>query len=405
MSRGLHPLVACAAGAIATLAASSAGASAPLCSALPLNSPRVVIENGDTQEPMLKALGQALANAPTPLRILYFNKSTCLLAADKYNGASIAETTAMSYAPSSLEDATWDPSKPSPTCLPDPGGFPIDLAIGATYLTSCTTLPAKPANITVLGGPIQGYGFVVPSASSQVAMTAEEGYFAFGWPMGGGMADPWTDQTLRFIRGASASTALTCSANIGLLASKLQGTLSSPDRSTPLLQNVATSPTPEKTIGLLGVDVSDGHRDEVKMLAFRAFHQLYAYFPDSSNTVFDKQNVRDGHYVPWSPTQYIFDDAAASADTHRVIDLVFGNRVDPGVNGVYTLSRFGLVPQCAMHVTRQFDGGDLSLYSDPAPCDCLYDSAYPGATKTCTVCSNDSACGGGKCRRGICEAK
>ncbi len=404
MSRSYRPFVACAAGALATLAAPEARAVVPACSSLQLTSPRVVIENGDTQEPLLKALGQQLANAPTPLRIYYFNKSTCLLAADKYNGASIPDTTPVSYTPTTAEDPTWTPSKPSPTCMPDAGGWPIELGIGATYLSSCSALPAKPANVTVLAGPIQGYGFAAPVASMQVAITAEEAYFAFGFPQAQGMADPWTDQTLRFIRGPGASTALTCSANIGLLASKLQGTLLNPDRSTPLLNAVATSATPEKTIGLLGVDVYDKNRGAVKMLAFRAFHQKYAYFPDSSNTAFDKKNVRDGHYVPWSPTQYVFADTD-SADVHRVIDLAFGNRVDPGVNGVATLPRVGLVPKCAMHVDRDFDGGDLRLYSEPAPCDAFYDCNVPGSPSVCTVCADDGACGGGKCRRGVCEAR
>jgi hypothetical protein len=397
-------LVACAAGAVATAAASSAHAA--VCSSLALVAPRVVIENGDTQEPMLKALGQQLANAPQPIRIVYFNKSTCLLAADAYNGTPIPETTLMSYIPSTTEDPAWDPTKPSPTCNPDPGGYAIDLAIGATYLTSCKALPAKPATLNLIPGHVQAYGFVVPTASTQKAITAEEGYFSFGFPAATGQAAPWTDQTLRFIRGPGASTALTVSANISLDPAKLQGTLLNPDRSSSVRTSVSTSGTPEATIGIMGVDVYDQSRTILRMLAFRAFHQLYAYYPDSTNLAFDKQNVRDGHWVPWSPTQYIIS-ATPTADAQRVLDLLFGNRFDPGVNGFASVVQNGQVPQCAMKVQRAFDGGEFSLYDDPAPCDCFFESNYPGHGNTCTVCADDTVCGGGgkKCRRGFCERK
>src|SRR4051794_3030455 len=123
MSSTSRRLVACAAGAVATIAGSAAHA-AP-CSSLLLTTPRVIIENGDTQESLLKAVGQQLANAPTPLRILYLNKSTCLLAADLYAGATIPDTTAVSYIPTTAEDPTWNPLKPSPTCTLETGGAPI----------------------------------------------------------------------------------------------------------------------------------------------------------------------------------------------------------------------------------------------------------------------------------------
>ncbi len=376
------------------------------CASLLLTTPRVIIENGDTQEPLLKAAGQQLASSANPIRVLYLNKSTCLLAADLYNGASIPDTTPVSYIPTTAEDPTWNPTKPSPTCTLEAGGAPIDLGIGATYLTSCKTLPAKPATIDVRNGHVQAYGFVVPTASSQHAITAEEGYFAFGFPQGNGQADPWTNQALRFIRGATASTALTCAANIGLDPAKLQGTLLNPDRSAPLRNAVATAATPENAIGLLGVDVYDQSRPVVRMLAFRAFHQLYAYYPDSTDITFDKQNVRDGHYVPWSPTQYIVPQSA-SADTKRLVDLLFGARFDADVNAFADVARYGQVPMCAMKVNRQFDGGELSLYDDPEPCDCFFESYFPGHGDACTKCTDDTQCTGTnkKCRRGFCERK
>jgi hypothetical protein len=412
----LHPPVSlrlrtgCLAAAVAaSLATVASSAEAAPCSDLALNAPHVVIENGDTQEPLLKVLGQKLANSAQPLRILYVNKSTCLLAADAFQGTTIPQTTPLSYTPTAAEDPSWDPSKPSPTCDPDPDGFAIDLAIGATYLTSCKNLPAQPATVAVLEGPIQGYGFTVPAASSQTAITAEEAYFAFGFPQATGQVEPWSDEGLRFIRAATASTALTCASNIGLDPAKLQGTLLTPDRSGSVLNALGSAETPEKAIGLLGVDIYDQHRDAIKLLAFRAFGQRHAYFPDSTSTRFDKANVRDGHYVPWSPTEYIVkvDGAGAlvNADVKRIVDLISGVRQDPDVDGLAAVVSRSLVPKCAMKVSRGYDGGPLSLYEDPEPCGCYFDSIAPGGASTCTQCVDDATCGAGKCRRGYCEER
>ena len=61
----------------------------------------------------------------------------------------------------------------------------------------------------------------------------------------------------------------------------------------------------DKTIGILGEDFYDAstggvsNRTSVKALAFRAFHQQRAYWPDSTLTSRDRLNVRDGRYAIW----------------------------------------------------------------------------------------------------------
>lgn len=384
-------------------------ASAAPCSSLP--GTLVWVENGDTQEPLLKRLGRQLANSASPIRLIYKNRRTCDLATDLYNGASIVnDAIPIRYAPSSAEDAAWDPkTSASPTCEADGGGNVIQLGIGATFLSSCANLPAKPADVGVVDGPVQSYGFIVPKASSQIAITAEEGYLAFGFPDATGNVTPWTLQNLRFIRGATASTALTTSAAIGLKATQLKGVVPPNNTSSEVLTAVATSADPERTIGLMGTEVFDQNRDKVKLLAFKAFKQRYAYFPDSTATTFDKKNVRDGHYLPWSPTPYIAkvdgQGNAVDANVRRVIELVFGKRTDADVNGLDQVIASGLVPECAMGVRREFDGSNLSLYADPAPCACYFEAKVPQGATSCKACADDSVCGGGKCRRGYCEAR
>lgn len=396
---------------VGALAAPDAGA-AP-CTSLGAQ-PIVWIENGDTQEPLVKRLGEKLLASATPIRLVYKNRRTCDLANDYYKSLPIVnDAIPIKYVPTQAEVPGWNPTMAAPTCEADAGGNAIDLAIGATFISSCSAdiQNAKPGNVAVKDGPIQAYGFIVPTASSQVALTAEEGYFVFGYADGAGMASPWTSSALRFIRGATASTALTTAAAIGLKAANLKGTIPPGNTSDEVLDSVKNSADPEKTIGLMGTEVYDakGRGGGVKLLAFKAFKQKYAYFPDSTSASFDKANVRDGHYLPWSPTPYIttVDGAgkATNANVQRILDLVFGVKDEAGVDGLEQVIKSGLVPQCAMKVKRDFDGSNLALYSAPEPCGCYFEAKVPGGATKCATCTGDATCGGGKCRHGYCEAK
>lgn len=407
-----------AAGATALLALSVAGrASAAPCDDLTADGqsnaiPILWVENGDTQEPLLKRLGkQLMQTAGQKVRIVYRNRPTCELADNFYNARTLATVAArpIRYIP---EDPGFDPAvTASPVC--DTPAVPptVMLAIGATFLSSCPTLPAKPAAVTVVDGANQAYGFVANKASSQIAITAEEGYLAWGFTGATGNATPWLDQNLRFTRGATASTTLTMSSNIGLTAAKmLVGAAPPVTTSLIVLNNVALAADVQAAIGALGADLYDANRAQVKMLAFKAFGQRYGYFPDSTATSFDKQNVRDGHYVPWSPTPYIYEQAGLTglplnATVARAVSLIFGKSVEADVNGLKSAIDSGLVPQCAMKVKRAFDGGDISLFAPAEPCGCFFEKTVPQGSTACTVCTNDTPCGGGKCRFGYCEAK
>lgn len=391
------------------LAAPSLALAAP-CSALGAQ-PVVYIENGDTQEPLVKRLGARLVNSATPVRIVYKNRRTCDLALDLYTPTPMVnDAIAIKYIPSAAEDPTWTPLSPAPSCEADSGGNTIGLGIGATFLSSCTNLPAqRPSDLAEIEGPVQAYGFIVPSASSQIALTAQEGYFAYGFPAATGQAMPWLDQALRFSRGPTASTALTTAAAIGLKASQLKGTVPAGNTSTEVLNLVATSGNPEATLGLMGTEVYDGARNQVRLLAFKGFGQRYAYFPDFSAASFDKKNVRDGHYLPWAPTPYLtrVDGAGKAIDPNvqRIVDLVLGSRIEADVNGLDQVIASGLVPECAMGVQRAFDGGPLSLYAPPESCACYFEAKVPQGSTKCATCTADAQCGAGKCRRGLCEVR
>lgn len=372
------------------------------CSTLP--NP-VYIQNGDTQEPLLKALGQKLRNAKAnPVTLIYKNAGSCTNIDAMYKGTKL--TTNPSYIPSQTEDPTWDSTKPSPQCTMSPNGRALDLALSALFVSSCD--PSKPpANIGLFQGPVQPYLFVVPEASSQKAITAEEAYFTFGFGAAGNV-EPWTDESLLFIRPTTKSTLLAMAASIGVPAAKWKGV--SKDTSSAVVTSVATSPTPEKTLGILGAELYDAQRATLNALAFQAYKQKHAYFPDSTATSFDKRNVRDGHYTIWSPTVYLApvdgNGTIVNPRTRYVVDLILSRTVSPApdFDPLATVIAKGLVPDCAMKVTRSFEAGDLSNYAPAEPCGCYYESKVGMASASCKACTMDNPCGSGTCRYGYCEA-
>ena len=394
-------LLAAAAATIALLGVRTA--SAIDCSTLP--NP-VFIQNGDTQEPLMKQLGKALRESTVnPITIVYRNSGSCTNIEAMYSGTKL--TVNPSYVPSAAEDPTWDPSKPSPQCTIAPGGEDLDLAISALFVTACNPDPA-PAGLAVFTGPVQPYLFVVPQASSQEAIWAEEAYFTFGFG-NSGTANPWTDESFFHIRTATKSTLLTIAANITVPAVKMKGIPW--DKSSEVMAAVSASPEPDKTIGLLGAELYDQNRDALNALAFKAFGQRHAYYPDSTRESFDKQNVRDGHYTIWSPTEYIAkvdgQGDIVDPDVAYIVGLILGSGVDPEpdfepldilVGGVK------LVPDCAMKVKRGGEGADLSPYDPAEPCHCYFEATLGTPSASCTECEDDSPCGGGTCRHGYCEA-
>jgi hypothetical protein len=387
---------------VAVAVARSAQAGMPLCSALP--NP-VYIQSGDTQEPLLKALGQQLrASTVNPITIIYSLNGSCTNVDAMYNGTPL--TTNPNFVPSQADVPGWDPTQPSPYCTIDPSGVPLDLANSNVFVSACTTV-AAPAGIGSFQGAIQPYVFVAPTASTQDAITAQTAYFVFGF----GAADevtPWDDPDFMFIRASTKSTLVSMAFNIHVPPNDWQGTVEA--SSDAVVSAVATSTSPEKTIGILGAEVYDQNRPTMKALAFRTFQQNYAYYPDSTSATRDKQNLRDGHYVIWSPTVYLgpVDGTGTLLNplAQYVVDLVTNQPATPtpDFDPMATVISVGLVPDCAMKVTRSEEGGDLSLYTPATPCNCYFESQVGTAPSGCVACASDATCNGGKCRFGYCEA-
>jgi hypothetical protein len=381
---------------------------------------RVYIQAADTQVPVLKALGVKLRALPTPITIVYTPNGSCTNLNLLYTNADFTSNAAGGgtfYIPS----ASFDPKATPPTCIP-PAGKKPDLGITIVFPdgVDCPGLPAKPATIGVTSGPVQAMVFAVPggvgtnTGSTQTTITAEEAYLVAGLGPTKAMVSPWSDPTFFYGRPATKGTQISLGANIGVASAKWQLTAANKiDQSGAVLTAIAgqtSTGNAEKTLGILGVEIYDGARSMVHALAFRAFKQLKSYWPDASATTFDKKNVRDGHYPLWSYVQYVAPQGAsgaANAGAQLIIDMLAGKTItpDPGFEPLDVEIANGLVPVCAMKVQRSAEGGDLSPYSATEPCGCYYDAKVPMGTTSCTTCSDDTACGGGKCRHGYCEAR
>jgi hypothetical protein len=362
----------------------------------------VYVQSGDTQEPLLKNLGRQLRDSERDVTVVYVTAGSCDNIAAFYDQTPI--TVNMRYVPSSLEDPKWTPSMPSLDCTVPVDGVPIDVAISALFVNSCDA-SEPPPGVQKITGPVQAYVLATPRESSQVAITAEEAYFVFGFG-NAGMVTPWNDEAFMFIRPITKSTLLTWAANILVPAGRWFG--QEFDASGEVVNALVTASDKEKAIGILGAEIYDRNRDTLKTLAFRAFGQRFAYFPDKTSTSSDKQNVRDGHYTVWSPTEYLIrvdkDGLPVNADAGLLVDLILGKDVEGGIdfNPLDSVVGVGLVPDCAMQVSRPADGGDLSLYTPEEPCGCYFDSVV--AETTCATCETADECGDGMiCKYGYCE--
>lgn len=371
----------------------------------------IYLQVGDTQLNLMKALGRKLRdNTPKPITLVWITSGSCSNIDLMYNHNPPAGITlTMSYAPSLAEQATFTTASTPLSCTP-PTGVPLfpDIANSALFNSACTP-NAPPVTVNLTVGPRQGYVLAMPKGTFETAITAEEAYFVFGFGPTmlatlGAAIGPWIDENQLWIRTVTKSTLLAWAANIGVPAGKFHGMKlnGSPDVVSALL----SSSDPRTAIGMLGSEVYDGLRDQLTVLAFRAFHQYAAYYPDSTVTSRDKKNLRDGHYTVWSPTIWMDNVNGAtpvSADARYVVDMIAGHPVTPEPNFEpnVVVASVGLVPDCAMRVTRAMEGGPLALYKPPTSCTCKFEATVD--VSTCQTCSATVPCATGTCRDGYCE--
>jgi hypothetical protein len=410
----------------------------------------IYIESADTQEALLDTVGRELRDKANVTIVFYLTGSCAVTDAIYGTTASpgpqpLKANTPMLYIPSTAENPSWTPAQPENTCVTNAAKAP-DFGIAALFPKSCADYATLPqGNITQYIGPTQAYTFIVPTAQytgQQTSISAEEAYYTFGWGASAGTVglspNVWNDPTQFFVRPIGKSTLLSTAFNIKLPPANMVdapsdgGTTVGTDGRQIVagsggLLSAVTAATGGKAIGILGDEVYDSDRGKgVNILAFQDYGQSVAYFPDSTETSFDKQNIRDGHYGLWSPDVYMAPSTSGkptNATVGYILDVILGNpnpTPPPGapdggapIDAVSITAGVGLTPSCAMQVARSGDGEPLTASTTyaTAPCTCKFLSAIPGAADgglpaSCTPCTTTADCTGAGvigCFNGYCE--
>jgi ABC-type phosphate transport system substrate-binding protein len=352
---------------------------------------------GSATKPLLGKVATLLLNASPPLTVVYQAPGACVGVNGLFGGTKITGTA--SY---------WDTAGKEQTCtLPD-GGQEIDFANSGNAATSCPGVSAIPPGIADFLGPVNAFSLIVPKASSQTSISAEAAYFVFGFGQAGGVA-PWVDEAQLYRRDANSAAQLFIALNTGVPAEKFKGIDTKTNSGT--ITGVAQSPKPEAALGLVSAELADANRATVRTLAFQAAGQRCGFWPDSTDTTFDKKSVRNGQYSIWAPLHFFAkvgaDRRPVKPDVARFVGYFSGEvEPPPNVNLVEAEIKSGTVPKCAMNVWRETDIGAIRKYAPENPCHCYFDKVATGAT-SCTACSGNEQCGGAApvCRFGFCEAR
>jgi ABC-type phosphate transport system substrate-binding protein len=360
----------------------------------------VFINGSSTWPPLMKKLAPiVIANGgPVPV---FQTTSSCGAVGSIYNSTPMVDPSpgsSASYAQYYGPDGTAEP------CLLGSAGVPVDIGASDVYSASCGFVSA--AGATDHPGAIQAIVFVVPSTSSQTAISAEAAREVFGLGGNDGGTKPWIDPTRYFVRNASAGSQQMIARAIQVPPNEVwgqdQGTATKLVSNMELLLMSQANPA----IGFVSVTTYDPARGKLQALAYQDWDQDCAYLPDSTKDSMDKQNVRDGHYPIWGPIHFLTPQQPSDAAATFLQIVALPVPTTALVNAYVASS---MVPTCAMGVQRagMTDLGPLSAYTPPVSCGCYFDSITGGAPVDCLSCTSSAMCPSGRtnCNLGYCEVE
>jgi hypothetical protein len=377
----IRSLLLAAAGLAAGLALASP-AEAASCSTLP--NPVYVAGSG-------KLLVQNLATvlAPTNVTIVYLLQGSCITVGNVLNDTPLAVGMA----------TYWDAGGTAAMCDLDANIVP-DVGISDVFPSTCMDLPNGLGTAQDAKGPIEGYVFAVPKASTQKVIHHDAAYMIFGFGKDSGV-DPWTDEALMFNRGAGSGTQQMMAAAIGVPATQWKGTTAA--SSDAVVSSLSTAMNAEAAIGILTAESALKGKLSVEPLAYQDVGQECGYWMDSAPGKSDKKNLRDGHYTMWGPIHFITKSTMKPA-AKQFVNYAVGTLAPPnGLDLISILAAAGLVPQCAMKVTRDSEMGPLMSFQPERSCACYFDSLV--GTTDCQACKTDTECPTDKpkCNYNFCE--
>ena len=385
----------------------------PPCSSLPMLNgftfpqPYVYGSGSSALSLYVGKIAQAFANQGQGT-ILYQIAGSCYGAyttvlADSYPLSAVAATTGPATA--TYFDPVQSDMNGVPlqyTCRIDKPSRKADFGVSDVFPTTC--LPqlkqngGLPNNLHDFFGPVQTMVFAVPTGSTQTSISADAAYMVWGFGNGSGVA-PWTNEAHLLQRSGSSGTQSMMAAAISVDPFAWRGVKHKANQDV-LVDMLAAAASPDTsvqgaTMGVLGADFVEDNRAQITVLAYQDRGQTCGYYPDSTPTAHDKQNVRDGHYPVWGPSHFIAavnGNGQPSSDTvKKFVDALSGTTAVPGLNLLLTYQQRHIIPQCAMHVTRTSDGEDYQAYFPPDSCSCYYEFLTRGQTD-CVLCKNSGDC-------------
>jgi hypothetical protein len=396
--------------ALALLAGGAAGAQmmTPDCTDTMMVGPNPLILTGSSAfQPAAQAVAGKLAALTTADKttVIYKSTSSC----DGVNAVT-NDTALTGTATYYFLDTTMTPAKVTAgTCMLPDAGLKPDVGISDIFFETCPGVGTRPATIGDIAGPAQAMLIIVPEANTSFTyITAQEAQLVWGCGMNGNFL-PFTDEMGIQQRNSGSGTQNIIAKAIGVPPDAFKGKMNtgSGDLITSLTMYAASNP--DKAIGILAADAYDSRRGMFNSIAFRGFDQTKAYYADSAPDTFDKRNVRDGHYLPWGPEHFIVqlgaDGKPSNAKAAKWVGWMDGTVKVPNVDFEATVASVGVIPQCAMKVTRTSDGGFQMPFTPADPCGCFFESIATMTTPAnCTACTDNTACTGGKtCHHGFCE--
>jgi len=298
-------------------------------------------------------------------------------------------------------------------CSLGAGGVQVDIGESDIFSSSCSGFGTPSNQVGEFLGPIQAMMFVVPGNSQQTTISEEAARDVFGRGGDNGVAVPWTNPSLYFIRNSNTGTQQMIGRAIGVPADQFWGVDRSSAKNVDALLAVVTEAAPaDQAIGIISSDFADGDRGNIRTLAFKATGQECAYLPDSRDGHFDKRNVRDGHYPIWGPLHFFANVSSGVPITtaaQNFVQVVSVPNLQQSLLDAFIASR--LVPSCAMRVNRTSELGALASFAPTFMCGCYFESMadLKGATPDgCTRCVTSEDCANNDpahptCNLGFCE--
>ncbi len=186
--------------------AADAGGPPPCFDATARPNP-VYVVGGDTA--LISALSAILGAGPTPVTIVNIDLPSCLALGDLISQSPLTGAASYFDASGNQLDCTLDPS----------GSATTDVAFSDCFAETCGF--SVGSDIGDFFGPVTPQTFVVPAASTEMAISAEAAYVAFG--VNNGATTPWVDPTQFYVRDKQSGTQQVISSFISVPADQWWG--------------------------------------------------------------------------------------------------------------------------------------------------------------------------------------